>query len=140
MPFSPPAPPAAFQTIRSHRHTKLSVAPGLALTSAPGVAVVSVLEPLTRKLLARAVGTLRSHRRHPLDIAAIVLPPGTPPLPPRTVQRLAGLGVVIADAPGESTMARAENYVTALAEAQAAGLAHLRAFAESVQQRRGATA
>ena len=129
--------PAGHETIGSYRRTNRKFAPGLALTEAPGVVVVAILEPLTRALWDSAVNAAISHRTHPLDIAAIVMPSDSPPVPPRTVQRLAAMGVVIADAEGESAEARAENYVDALAAAQDNAREHLRSFVESVQQREG---
>ena len=129
----------ALQTTSSPRHTSVQVAPGIALTTAPGVVVVAVLEQPTRKLFAAALEALQDHRRHPLDIAAIALPPHSPPLAPRTVQRLAESGVVIADASGESAVERAENYAVALADARNNGREHLRAFVEYVRHRNEAS-
>lgn len=127
--------PTEGETIGSHRYTNVKFQPGLSLTEAPGVVVVAVLQPLTQVLFDRALRAARSHRTHPLDIAAIVLPQDAPTLPPVLIQRLASFGVVIADSKGDSPVERAEKYVDDLAAEQNSARAHLRSFVESVQQR-----
>ena len=99
--------------------TKLIVMRGL------GVHVVVVDQPFGLERFWEATKFLRQHRTHPLEIAALALPPGITP-PPEFVVKLADEGVTVVRDEGESAHARASNYLRRFMVLRAEGQAHLR--------------
>ena len=91
----------------------------------PGVHVVAVEQPFSQQRYLEATRLLRQLRTHPLEIAALALPPGIAP-PPDLVVKLADEGLAIVRDEGESAHARASNYLQRFMVLRAEGQAHLR--------------
>ena len=91
----------------------------------PGVHVVAVEQPFTSDRYHQAIDLLHRLKAHPLEIAALALPPNIAP-PPDVVMQLADQGITVVRDEGESALARASNYIQGFLALRAEGLAHLR--------------
>lgn len=91
----------------------------------PGVHVVVVEQPFGLERFWEATRFLRQLRTHPLEIAALALPPGITP-PPDLVMKLADEGLAVVRDEGESAHARASNYLQRFMDLRAEGQTHLR--------------
>jgi len=91
----------------------------------PGVVVVAVEQPFTPQRYEAAIGLLHGLKSHPLEIAAVALPPGIVP-PPEVVMQLADDGIAVVRDEGESARARAQAYLQTALAPRRQGLAHLR--------------